>query len=185
MSQQELLNKVVQALNANKIDYMITGSVASSFYGEPRSTHHIDVVISIGAPDVGRLAESFPENEFYFDKEAFVDAIKNKRMVNVIDVREGDKIDFWVLSDEVFSRESFGRKTEVGFMGISIKFPTPEDVIISKLKWAKESGGSEKQIRDVAGVYEVCRDMLDLKYIEKWIQRLALKDLWELAINKK
>ena len=185
MSQQELLKKVVQSLNANKIDYMITGSVASSFYGGPRSTHDIDVVVSIEVQAVERLSASFPKNEFYFDKEGFVEAIKSKRMVNVIDIREGDKIDFWVLSDEAYSRESFGRKTEEDFMGVKVKFPTPEDVIISKLKWAKESGGSEKQLRDVAGVYEVYRDKLDLKYIEKWIQQLALKDLWEAVINRK
>jgi len=184
MSQQELLKKVVQALNANKIDYMITGSVASSYYGEPRSTHDIDVVVSINASGVESLAASFPAKNFYFDKEGFVEAIKSKRMVNVIDLREGDKIDFWIISDEAFSRESFGRKTEEDFMGIKVKFPTPEDVIISKLKWAKESGGSEKQLRDVTGVYEVYQDKLDLKYIEKWIDQLSLKDLWNLAINR-
>ncbi|MDP2866929.1 MAG: hypothetical protein Q8O90_11865 [Elusimicrobiota bacterium] len=185
MSQQELLKKVVQALNANKIDYMITGSVASSFYGEPRSTHDIDVVVSINKAEVEGLAASFPIEEFYLDKDEFAEAIENRRMVNVIDINEGDKIDFWVLSDEAFSRECFSRKAEEDFMGIKVKFPTPEDVIVSKLKWAKESGGSEKQLQDVKGVYEVYRDKLALPYIERWIKQLALKDLWELVINRK
>jgi len=185
MSQQELLKKVVQALNENGIDYMITGSTASSFYGEPRSTHDIDVVVSINAAGVERLAASFPEKEFHFDKEEFLEAIKNKKMSNVIDIKEGDKIDFWVLSDAAFNRESFRRKTEEDFMGIKIKFPTPEDVIISKLKWAKESGGSEKQLQDVKGVYEVYSDKLDLKYIEKWVTQLSLKDLWASVTNRK
>jgi len=178
MSQQELLRKVVRALDDNQIDYMITGSTASSFYGEPRSTHDIDVVISISPEDVKKLALSFPEKEFHFDKEEFVEAIKNQRMANVIDKTEGDKIDFWVLSEDAFYRESFLRKIEADFMGIKIKFPTPEDVIVLKLKWARESGGSEKQLRDVKGVYEVCQEKLDLGYIEKWTAQLGLKDLW-------
>ena len=184
MSQQELLKKVVQALNENKIDYMITGSTASSFYGEPRSTHDIDVVVSISKADVEKLAASFPKNEFHFDKEDFIEAISGKRMANVIDIKEGDKIDFWVLSDDNYNRESFCRKTEEDFMGIKIKFPTPEDIIILKLKWARESGGSEKQLQDARGVYQVYNDKLDLKYIEKWVNQLALKDLWEVLIKK-
>ncbi|MFA6434267.1 MAG: nucleotidyltransferase [Elusimicrobiales bacterium] len=183
MSQQELLKKVVKALDENMIDYMITGSVASSFYGVPRSTHDIDVVVAIGKADVERLAGSFPAGEFYFDKEEFAEAIQTKRMVNVIDVKEGDKIDFWLLTDDAFNRECFGRKVTEDLMGIKIKFPTPEDVIISKLKWAKESGGSEKQLQDVNGVYEVYRDKLDLKYIAKWVDQLALKDLWETVMR--
>ena len=47
MSQQELLKKIIQALETSRIEYMITGSVASSLHGEPRSTYDIDVVVAI------------------------------------------------------------------------------------------------------------------------------------------
>ncbi len=42
MSQPELLKEVVKALESAKIDYMVTGSIASSLQGEPRSTHDIE-----------------------------------------------------------------------------------------------------------------------------------------------
>ena len=59
MSQQELLKKVVQTLDQIGIDYMITGSMASSLQGEPRSTHDIDVVLAIQEIDVDNLVDAF------------------------------------------------------------------------------------------------------------------------------
>jgi hypothetical protein len=47
MSQQELLKRVIEILDARKIAYMVTGSVTSSLQGEPRSTHDIDLVIDV------------------------------------------------------------------------------------------------------------------------------------------
>jgi len=45
MSQEEFFATVIQILNHLKIPYMLTGSYASNFYGEPRSTHDIDFVV--------------------------------------------------------------------------------------------------------------------------------------------
>jgi hypothetical protein len=129
--------------------------------------------------DVAKLEKHFPEADFYMDKDDFIQAIEEKRMANVIDVKCGDKIDFWVLSGHPFNIESFNRKVQEDFMGIKVNFPTPEDVILLKLKWSKESGGSKKQIQDARGVYEVYRDKLDVKYIEKWVEELGISDLWE------
>jgi len=39
VSQSELLKKTIGALNSSQIPYMLTGSIASSIQGEPRSTH--------------------------------------------------------------------------------------------------------------------------------------------------
>ena len=71
MSQQELLKKVIQTLD----DAMITGSVASSLQGEPRSTHDIDLVVAIGKTDVKKLVKAFPSPDFYLDEESIIDAI--------------------------------------------------------------------------------------------------------------
>jgi hypothetical protein len=75
---------------------MITGSMASSLQGEPRATHDIDVVVAIDAPAetvLAALRAAFPEPDFYLDPGAVRDAIVSKGMFNVIDTREGDKID--------------------------------------------------------------------------------------------
>lgn len=63
--------------------------------------------------------------------------------------------------------------------GCTVALATPEDSILSKLEWARKSGGSEKQLSDAAGVLEVSGEGLDRAYIEKWFREVGVFDLWE------
>lgn len=53
-------------------------------------------------------------------------------------------------------------------LGKDIWVSSPEDTILAKLRWANESGGSEKQFGDTLGVFEVQGGDLDLDYIGNW-----------------
>ena len=75
MSQQELLKKVIEALDQSRIQYMLTGSIVSSLQGEPRSTHDIDVIIAIQRSKVDALVDAFPATDFYLDQENILEAI--------------------------------------------------------------------------------------------------------------
>ncbi|MBI5307396.1 MAG: hypothetical protein HZB37_03430 [Planctomycetes bacterium] len=179
MSQQELLKKVVQALKDAGIQYMITGSVASSLQGEPRSTHDVDVIIAIQKSAVKKLVESFPTPDFYSDEDSIFDAISKQKMFNIIDVKEGDKVDFWILTDEPFDQSRFSRRYVEEVLGIKLQVSSPEDTILAKLRWAKLSGGSEKQFTDALRVYEVQFEKLDTKYMEYWAKKLDVEFLWK------
>jgi hypothetical protein len=178
MSQQELLKKVIQALDHSGIEYMMTGSIVSSLQGEPRSTHDIDLVIAIQRSNVHKLVEVFPPPDFYLDQESVIDAINRQSMFNLIDVKEGYKVDFWVLTDDPFDLSRFSRKISEDFMGLKMQVSTPEDTILAKMRWAKLSGGSEKQFTDALRVYEVQYGKLDLDYLEYWARKLDIESLW-------
>ncbi|MBI4712234.1 MAG: hypothetical protein HY762_02865 [Planctomycetes bacterium] len=178
MSQQELLKRVVQTLNQAGIEYMLTGSVASSLQGEPRSTHDIDLVITIQKPQMNRLIQAFTPPDFYIDKDSILEAIQRKSMFNLINIKSGDKVDFWLLTDEAFDKSRFSRRSSEKFMGITLRVSSPEDTIMAKLRWAKMSGGSEKQFTDALRVYEVQCGNLDTAYIEKWVKKLEVDVLW-------
>ena len=179
MSQQELLIRVIGILDSNAIDYMLTGSLASSIQGEPRSTHDIDIVITIKQSQVESFIQSFPGDEFYVNRKSVFHALDQKRMFNVIHSREGLKIDFWILTDSPFDRSRFSRKYVENFFGEKILASMPEDTILSKLRWARLSGGSEKQFIDALRVFEIQYENLDMSYLEKWAKNLDIEDLWE------
>ncbi len=149
MSQQELLKKVIQALDRAKIQYMITGSVASSLQGEPRSTHD-----------------------------------NRRTMFNLMDLRGGDKVNFWILTDEPFDRSRFSRRYREEFMGLKMQVSSPEDTILAKLRWANLSGGSEKQFTDALRVYEVQYGKLDRDYLNHWARNLYVESLWKRLMNE-
>jgi hypothetical protein len=178
MSQQELLKEVIQALDQFGIQYMITGSVVSSLQGEPRSTHDIDLVIAIQKPNAHKLVEAFSPPDFYLDEESILDAIGKQSTFNLIDVKEGYKVDFWVLTNDPFDQSRFSRRISEEFMGFKIQVSTPEDTILAKLRWARLSGGSEKQFTDALRVYEVQYGKLDLDYLEHWARKLDIESLW-------
>lgn len=177
MSQQELLKKVISVLEGAKIDYMVTGSLVSSLQGEPRSTHDIDLIVSIKKESIDDLVKGFSSPEFYLEEKSIVEAIERKSMFNLIDVNEGDKVDFWILTEEAFDKSRFSRKYVEKVFGIKMKVSTPEDTILAKLRWAKLSGGSEKQFIDALRVYEVQFRNLDLNYLDLWADRLDVADL--------
>jgi hypothetical protein len=178
VSQPELLRRVVHALGDLGIDYMVTGSFASSIQGEPRSTHDIDLVVALSLSDADKLIRAFPDSEFYLSPQAVRDAIERRRMFNLLEMDSGDKVDFWILTDDPFDTSRFARKREEKAWGLVLKVSTPEDTILAKLRWSKDSGGSEKQFTDALRIYELQHRQLDLDYLDEWASRLDVSDLW-------
>lgn len=183
MSQSGLLKKTAIVLDRLGIPFMLTGSLASSLHGEPRATHVIDVVVDIPADCIDAILEEFPPPDYYLSREAIETALERKGMFNLLELREGDKVDFWVLTDEPFDRSRFARRQRFEVDGVSVAVSAPEDTILVKLKWARDVGGSERHHRDALRVYEVQRGLLDLAYLERWIGHLGLTDDWKRLLG--
>jgi hypothetical protein len=179
MLQPKLLIDVLGVLNENQIDYMITGSLVSSIQGEPRATHDIDIVINITRSAIPAFINAFKPPDYYISESAIEEAIQHKSMFNLLDTTAGDKVDFWILTDDPFDLSRFERKHEEKMLGVAMKMSTPEDTILMKLRWAKLSGGSEKQFTDALRVYEVQYEKLDYHYLEEWVQTLGIKGFFE------
>lgn len=177
MSQVELLKLVVELLEDAGIGYMVTGSIASSLQGEPRSTHDLDVVVALRERDVSRVRNAFPSPRYYVDEAAIRAAIRGGGMFNVIDAFEGDKVDFWMLSEEPFDRSRFERRRREHALGIHFAVSAPEDTILQKLRWSRLGGGNEKPYIDALRVYEVQGETLDQEYLDRWATALGVTDL--------
>lgn len=180
MSQQELLNRVVQILTEAGIEYMVTGSFASSLQGEPRSTHDIDLVVNLRAAQIPPLLQHFTPPDFYLSESAIRDAIRHRKMFNLLDVTEGEKVDFWILKESPFDQLRFARRRLVPVdEGVAAYVTTPEDTILTKLRWTQQIGGSEKHLHDALRVYEVQGKILDRAYLDHWAKELHVEDLWQ------
>jgi len=185
MSQQELVKRIIGILDTIGIEYMATGSIVSSIQGEPRATHDIDLVIDIRLADVDKFMKAFSDiPDFYLDRTAMESAIERHSAFNLIDSAEGFKVDFWILSGSEFDQSRFLRKNRVQFAGEQLTISSPEDTILAKLRWAKLSGGSEKQFNDALRVYEFQADSLDIGYIDKWARNLGVDELWKKLQNQ-
>jgi hypothetical protein len=177
MSQLELLKKVTRVLEDAGIEYMVTGSLVSSMQGEPRSTHDIDLIVALTKANMDDLIEAFRLPEYYLEKEQVFEAIERGSMFNLIDTHSGDKVDFWMLTDDPFDQSRFQRRYTENLLGMTIPVSTPEDTILVKLAWSQRSGGSEKQYRDALRVFEVQCERLDMEYLHRWGKQLGVESL--------
>jgi hypothetical protein len=98
-------------------------------------------------------------------------------MFNLIDLRSGDKVDFWMLTDDPFDHSRFERRIAQPLDDATVWVSCPEDTILQKLRWARLSGGSEKQFGDALHVYEVQSQWLDHAYLDRWAALLDVVDL--------
>jgi hypothetical protein len=176
----ELLGAAVRALEAEGIPYMLTGSLASSFHGEPRSTRDIDFVIDPGAAALDRFVARLSAQGLYVDPGAAHSALEDRGQFNAI--ADDLKIDFVVRKDRPFSIAEFDRRTRVRIQDTEAEMVTVEDLILAKLAWAADTG-SDQQLRDVAGMIEVAGPDLDRAYVQQWAAKLGLDGSWRDVAN--
>ncbi|SRR5579884_621626 len=180
INEQDVLKIVVKKLESIGIQYMVTGSVAANFYSTPRMTRDTDIVIEIEEQDAERLFSLFSD-DFYVDLEMIKDAIRRKGIFNIIH-RDGIvKIDFIIRKESEYRKLEFERRRNIPFEGLSINVVSPEDLILSKLDWARDSL-SEMQIRDVKNLIKTVPD-LDRQYIERWVKKLGLNEIYRKATS--
>ena len=151
---------------------MLSGSVALSLYAVPRMTRDIDIVIALGAEDVGPLVALF-ENDFYIDAEMVSNAVSRRHMFNVIHDSTVSKLDFIVRKDTAYRVEEFSNRRRVKLGSREVWTVGPEDLVLSKLVWARDSE-SARQLDDVRSVLTACR--LDESYLSRWAVELGVAD---------
>lgn len=172
----DILKQVCAQLDNYKISYMLTGSFAANFYAVPRMTRDIDIVIEIQMKEAEKIFQIF-QKDFYVDKISIDEAIQHQSMFNIIHNELAFKIDFIVRKDNEYRLIEFKRKKRIQLDNMSIWIVSPEDLIISKLYWAKDSL-SEMQIKDVKNLLLTIHQ-LDHDYIREWVNKLDLEALYD------
>jgi hypothetical protein len=175
VSLAELLVSTIRALETAGIDYMLTGSLASTFHGEPRATRDIDVVIDASATGLETLLDRLHADGMYVDDLAARTALRDRGQFNA--VGSDAKVDFIIRKDTPFSRAEFDRRQRVQLPWVQASVVTAEDLILAKLAWARETD-SERQLRDIAGMVSAAGDDLDRAYVDAWAARLGVGELW-------
>lgn len=115
--------------------------------------------------------------------EALVDAIRRRSQFNVIDMETGWKADAIIRKQRSFSKMEFSRRLRGDLLGVPVWLATPEEVLLSKLEWAKKSGGSTRQINDAVGILRAQQGQLDLTYLEEWVPQLKVEAEWSAALT--
>ena len=181
MNERELLVDCLRRLNRSHVVYYLTGSMASNYWGIPRTTHDLDFVVQLSDPAGTTLIREFREN-FYIDEEAVRAAQQPPYQFNAVDTRSALKVDFWQARPEPFDRKMLQRRVQVTLFGQPAWVSTAEDVILHKLIWDRISPSS-RQLGDAAGVVAVQAEALDKNYLKHWAKELSLTSELERLLS--
>lgn len=175
MTEQELLQDCLRRLNQSSIDYMLVGSMASNYWGIPRSTHDIDFVIEFEDSDVNAIVSLF-EDDFFIQEISVRSALKPPYQFNALDNRSALKVDFFRLAGDAYELERFKRRKSVTILGQPAILAAPEDVILHKLRWYTISP-SDRQLSDSVGILSVSDDVIDNEYLDRWASKIGVTEL--------
>jgi len=182
-SQTEFLKDIITALEQSGIPYMVSGSISSTFYGRPRSTQDVDIIIEATIENLQELVTILQEKKYYADEETALEALAHATLFNVFDASSGYKADLIIRKDRPYSLEEFKRRKSVDVLGVPLYLVTPEDAILSKLEWAKK-GQSERQFTDALGVAIVQAERLDWEYMQSWTKILDLDEYYQRLVDE-
>jgi hypothetical protein len=172
-------------LESVKIPYYVSGGVASSIHGEPRSTRDLDLVISVQADQIDLLVTTL-EAALYYCPAGAVEDLKlgRERMLNITHTETIANADLYVTDNTPFAMSQMTRRQLVDVEGMPAFWViSPEDLVLQKLLWRRGSQ-SEKQWRDVLGIVKLQAENLDYGYLTEWAERLELVDALIMAFTE-
>jgi|SRR5258706_6656108 hypothetical protein len=176
----EVLQDALARLEREGVATMLTGSLALSYYAEPRMTRDIDLVVECAGHDPKQLVALF-EPSYYISEADVARALADRSMFNVFHLDKLVKLDLIVRKEERFRVHEFERRVRVRLAGFDAWIATREDLILSKLVWAGPSG-SELQLRDVRALLA---GGADLGYLRRWATDLGVADLLEKCLDER
>jgi hypothetical protein len=176
--QIEFLKRIAETFDRLGVPYAVVGSWACMAYGEARFTRDIDLVSGLSDARLREFLASFPAGEFYHDEVGIRDSLRQRIPFNIIHPSTGQKADFMMPRPDAWGLASMLRRRSIAiFPDCSVSFAAPEDVIVGKL-WYHDEGGSDKHLRDIAGMLRVSGDDIDRADVEKWAVHFGYVETW-------
>ncbi len=165
----DIVRDVSARLERGGFAYMLTGPMAMNYYAQPRMTRDIDVVVAFTAQDTETVVRLFSP-DYYVSPDAVSSCIAHESLFNLIHQESVIKVDCIVRKSSLYRHAEFERRQRIVIEDFSTYIVSKEDLIISKLWWAKDSH-SELQLRDVKNL---AGTGCDRDYIERWTKELGL-----------
>lgn len=172
---RHLLVSIARILERLNIPYLITGGLAVVVWGRPRFTADIDIVVELKKRNLNELERALrrltPIGSI--DTQMMQEAFERQEEFNVVDHTSGMKVDFWILKKTAFDRSRLKRRVAKKILNTRLFFISPEDLLLTKLSWYKESE-STRQLEDAGSILAISGKKLDRAYVKRWARWLKV-----------
>jgi hypothetical protein len=172
-----LITLFVAPLNRLGMTYMVTGSLATSIYGDPRLTHDIDLVVALPHETIEALHDAFDGAEFYVPPLEVLTVEANRPLhghFNIIHNATALKADVYTIGADPLHRWAIDRRQVTTVDSQAVWLAPPEYVVLRKLQYFRD-GGSDKHLRDVRAMLRQLGSEIDSSVLESQATRLGLQ----------
>jgi len=136
------VKRAVRALNRSGLQYMLTGALAASYYGRPRTTLDLDVVVAFREKDIAKLARALIRANLKVREERLRAAWQSDyKIATVEDKKSPHTLDILFI-DEKLQRYR-GR-----ILGVPTYYQSAESLILAKLRMLKVTLQPERAVTD-------------------------------------
>jgi len=180
MQSPELYLIFTRKLQELGLRYMVSGSVAAIYYGEPRLTNDVDIIVFLRREDVRRVIAAFPPADFYCPPQEVIEAERGRDQrghFNLIHHETGFKADIYLTGRDELHAWGFSHTVSADLEGDTIVFAPPEYVIVRKLQFFRE-GGSQKHLRDIHRMLVGLGDEWPRASLDQMIREHRLEAEW-------
>ena len=178
MNEIDIVRDISGRFEQANISYMLTGSMAMNYYAQPRMTRDIDVVIAIGPADIDRVAALF-RPDYYVSERNIRESVVHESIFNLIHEESVIKVDCIIRKSSEYRRIEFQRRQKISILNFTTFIVSKEDLIISKLYWAKNSQ-SDMQLADARNLLATG---YDAEYLTHWTRELGLDNLLKQCLT--
>ena len=175
---EELIKKIAQKLDKDKIPYMVIGGQAVLVYGRPRLTQDIDITLGIDADDFAIVEKVCKKLKLNILPEKPEDFAKQTRVLPAEEPKSKIRVDF-IFSFSEYERQAIERTRPVDIDDYPVRFASCEDIIIHKMV-----SGRAIDLEDVKSILIKNKSSIDVKHIRKWLLELSDIDEYKQIVRK-
>ncbi len=184
----EIVHDVSRRLTSIGLPHAIGGSLASSVWGEYRSTNDADIGVRLLAHQADALIDAFPD-PYLLSRNEIAEGLASRdayRTVQLLHMDEAFKIDLFLLTDDSYTESELERRRTVEVLpGINLPFLAAENIAIQKLRWFRAGNEvSDRQWNDIVRLLDIQLPALDIEYISHWCGHFAVDDLLDRALSQ-
>ncbi len=168
------VKKLVEGFEKEGVDYAFTGALATSFYGIPRTTADVDVMVAVSAKDAKtRLVSALRLAGIQVDEKRIDDALISDYKIATFKCKTSPYTVDVILSDSV-------KKSPGTIAGLATYLQPAEDLVLAKLRMIKATIPRERAIKDEEDVRAILRfTEVDKAAIEKQAKKDGTLGIWK------
>jgi hypothetical protein len=171
------VKRVIRELNRGGLEYALTGALAVSYYGRPRTTSDVDVIIRVTPTDFPALVKVLRRAKLKAREGSLEKAWESKYRIASFEDADGLRLDI-MMTDAAVPRRP------VRVLGEDAFLQDPTWLLLSKLRLMKVTLDGDRRSLDRQDVLSVLRNAeVDLEVLREEARRQLTFDVLEELLS--